>query len=119
MENKTYWIYLFHKNKILSKFLFDEGEFDNLVKKYGNRAIVDGLKRDMSIDKQIKFYNVFIESLYKHKINCYKIRNSDHKLNLCSFLALYKLNKLKNDDENGIFIVRHKKNKMIKIKNKI
>ena len=53
MENKTYWIYLFHKNKILSKFLFDEGEFDNLVKKYGNRAIVDGLKKKLSIDKQI------------------------------------------------------------------
>ena len=53
MENKTYWIYLFHKNKILSKFLFDEGEFDNLVKKYGNRAIVDGLKKELSIDKQI------------------------------------------------------------------
>jgi len=45
MENKTYWIYLFYKNKILSKFLFDEGDFDNLVKKYGNRAIVDGLKK--------------------------------------------------------------------------
>jgi hypothetical protein len=74
MKKKMYWIYLFHENKILSKFLFDDGDFDNLVNKYGNKAIVDGLKRGMNIDKQIIFYNHFINAIYRQKINCYKIR---------------------------------------------
>lgn len=109
MKKKMYWIYLFHENKILSKFLFDNGDFDNLVNKYGNKVIVDGLKRGMNIQKQIIFYNHFINAIYRQKINCYKIRKSDHKLNLCSFLALHKLNKLKNDEQNGFLIVRYKK----------
>jgi len=91
LENQTtYTFYIYYKDTRLSKFKTYNDDLEGLYKEYGEGLIRDGFKHGMNIPYQIKWFDKFIDSIYKQKIDCYKIKSSEHLQVLSCFLGLIK-----------------------------
>lgn len=96
-------ISLFYKGKLISNFpLTEKKNLENYL--YQGDYLIKKSK-GIPIVCQIQLYKKFCDLMYHRKINKLPIYRSDHELFLSSLMALLRLKKIDNDDNNGYFIM--------------
>lgn len=89
---------LFYKDKLISSFaLTNKKTFEN-YKYQGEYLILQSLRENLNIKKQIYTYIHFCNAIYRRKLNNQAIRRSDHEMFLSCFFALLKLKIIDNED---------------------
>lgn len=101
----SYTLYIYYENERICKFKSNTDDLNIMYKDGGEFLILDAFKKKISIDEQIKFYKNYINTIYRQKRDCYKIRASDLLLFRDVFLALYKFNEINSED---IIILKNK-----------
>ena len=95
---KSYTMYLYHNDERIFKNKLFTDDIQKIYHDMSYKLIINGLKNNISIDKQISTYKIFMDKIYKMKINCYKIRASDLLMYCSCFFALHKMNQVSPDD---------------------
>ena len=109
-----YRFYLHQKNILIYNCIIWTDDLNILMNHFGKTTIEKGLRRGFNIEQQIHYYKKFINTIYKRKINCYKIRSSDLDLYFASFFVLMKLKQIDNP-YNDIIILKIKNKKISKL----
>ena len=89
---------LFYKDKLISSFALTNKKTFEDYKYQGEYLILQSLKENMKLKKQIYTYTHFCNTLYSRKINDQPIRRSDHELFISCFFALLKLKVFADED---------------------
>ena len=97
---------LFYKDKLISSFALTNKKSFEDYKYQGEYLILQSLRENLNIKKQIRTYTYFCNSIYRRKINNQAIRRSDHEMFLSCFFALLKF-KI-NDSEDYLIMPRRK-----------
>tara|TARA_R110000824_G_scaffold280101_1_gene468177 strand:+ start:4982 stop:5251 length:270 start_codon:yes stop_codon:yes gene_type:complete len=79
---------------------------------FGRITIEKGLKRGFDLKTQIHSYKKFMDTIYKRKFNCYKLRATDLDLYFYSFFALIKLKQIINP-YNDVIILKIKGKRVV------
>ena len=105
MKKTKYEMFIFYKDKRLCKFKVNTDDINEIYNEMSNKLVMDGLRNDISIDKQIERYKIAIEIIHNRKENCYKVRASDYLMTLCCIMSLVKFNQF---DLDNIIILKNK-----------
>jgi len=89
---------LFYKDKLISSFALTRKKTFENYKYQGEYLILESLKENLNIKKQIYTYTYFCNSIYSRKIKNLPIRRSDHEMFLSCFFALLKLKIIDSED---------------------
>lgn len=100
---------IFYKGLFMSSFPI---HYNKMIEGYNNEGIdliERSLRENYNLKSQIRLYKSFINMIYYNKKKKKKIPTCDHIYFLKCFLALMKLRIIKEDDDNGILIMKRKK----------
>ena len=100
---------LFYNNLFISSYPIHNKKMIHGYNNQGIELIEQSLRLNKSLKQQIIIYKMFCNLIYNKKKNKEKICTGDHIYFLNCFLALMKLNIIKEDNENGILIMGKKK----------
>tara|TARA_R100000654_G_scaffold75180_1_gene111834 strand:- start:1541 stop:1894 length:354 start_codon:yes stop_codon:yes gene_type:complete len=105
---------IFYRGLFISSFPIHN---DKMIEGYNNEGIdliEQSLRLNYNLKKQINLYKSFVNMIYNHKKNKKKIPTCDHIYFIKCFLALMKLRVIIENDNNGILIMKRKKNRQKK-----
>tara|TARA_Y100001934_G_C12109707_1_gene657890 strand:- start:354 stop:725 length:372 start_codon:yes stop_codon:yes gene_type:complete len=102
---------IFYKGLLISSFPIHKIKMIEGYNNQGIELIHKTLYLNHSLQEQIKIYQLFVNMIYKLKKRNKKISSEDHINFLNCFLALMKLKKIEEDDNNGILIMGRKKSR--------
>ena len=105
MKKSKYEMFIFYKDKRLCKFKIDTDDINEIYNSMGKKLIMDGLKNNISIDKQIETYKKGVETIHQRKEDCYKVRASDYLMVLSCIMSLIKF---KQFDLEDVIILKNK-----------
>ena len=98
-------ITFFYNGLLISKYYTNNPDnYTNI----GDNLIISSLKKNISIKNQIPRYNLFCKMFYDRRLNKKKVSKMDHTYFITCFMALMKLNIIKEDNNNGIVILKNK-----------
>lgn len=102
MVNRQY-ITFHYKNLLVTKY--KTNNIDEILD-LGNQFMLQGLRRNTSLQKQIILMKGYIDIFHHRRLNKMKVSSMDHTAFVGCFLGLMKLNKLLEDDDNGYIITK-------------
>ena len=105
MKKSKYEMFIFYKDKRLCKFKIDTDDINEIYNSMGKKLIMDGLKNNISIDKQIETYKKGVETIHQRKEDCYKVRASDYLMVLSCVMSLIKFRQFDLED---VIILKNK-----------
>tara|TARA_R110000765_G_scaffold309163_2_gene402702 strand:- start:766 stop:1083 length:318 start_codon:yes stop_codon:yes gene_type:complete len=105
MKKSKYEMFIFYKDKRLCKFKIDTDDINEIYNSMGKKLIMDGLKNNISIDKQIETYKKGVETIHQRKEDCYKVRASDYLMVLSCIMSLIKFRQF---DLDNVIILKNK-----------
>ena len=94
-----YWIYLFWKDELLTKYKSKTSEHIlQEMEIMAQTTIQTGFKMKHGLPVQIRTLHTFLDEMYERKINKLGIYNSSHQLILASISSLIKLQQYREDE---------------------
>ena len=94
-----YWIYLFWKDELLTKYKVRSSEYAlQEMETTAQTTIKTGFMMKHGLPEQIKTLCKFLDEMYERKINKLGIYKSSHKLILASISSLIKLHQYREDE---------------------
>ena len=94
-----YWIYLFWKDELLTKYKIKNTECAvDTMEKIAQITIRTGFTVHHGLPEQIQTLHTFLDEMYERKINKLGIYKSSHKLILASISSLIKLHQYREDE---------------------
>tara|TARA_R110000744_G_scaffold65792_2_gene134697 strand:+ start:99 stop:422 length:324 start_codon:yes stop_codon:yes gene_type:complete len=94
-----------YKGVMVSNYSLTKNKTYSRYKDQGDHLILQSLKENIKLKKQIQIFLNFCNVIHKRKINQQPIRRTDHELFISCFFALMKLKIIEDDDMNGILIM--------------
>jgi len=105
MKKSKYEMFIFYKDKRLCKFKVNTDDINKIYNEMGKKLVMDGLRNNISIDKQIETYKKGIETIHKRKQDCYKVRATDYLMVLSCVMSLIKFRQF---DLDNVIILKNK-----------
>ena len=105
MKKSKYEMFIFYKDKRLCKFKINTDDINEIYNEMGKKLVMDALRNNISIDKQINKYNLCVETIHQRKEDCYKVRASDYLMTLSCIMSLIKFNQFNLED---VIILKNK-----------
>ena len=112
IEGRNGSLVLFYKDLLICGFPLGSNNYDD-YKNQSESLILDSLRKNHSIKKQIDLYKSFIETIYIKKLNQAKISGYDLQVFCASILSLVRFNVF---DEDDVIFIADKKRRREKIK---
>ena len=105
MKKSKYEMFIFYKDKRLCKFKVNTDDINKIYNEMGKKLIMDGLRNNISIDKQIETYKKGVETIHQRKEDCYKVRATDYLMVLSCVMSLIKFRQFNLED---VIILKNK-----------
>ena len=105
MKKSKYEMFIFYKDKRLCKFKVNTDDITIIYNEMGKKIVMDGLRNNISIDKQIETYKKGVETIHQKKEDCYKVRATDYLMVLSCVMSLIKFRQF---DLDNVIILKNK-----------
>ena len=101
---RKHFITFHYKGSLLTKYYLND--YGKLLM-MGNDLLLTGMKNNNKLNNMITIMQGFINIFHNRRINKMRVSSNDHAKFVGCFLALMKLNIIKEDDNNGYIILKN------------
>ena len=96
---------LYYKGLLISSFALTNKKTFKRYNYQGEHLILKSIRENIKIPLQIETYIYFCNTIHRRKLNKQSIRRRDHEMFMACLFALMKLQIIRDDSDNGTFIM--------------